>query len=197
MCVATLETPLCSGAAAEAPAQEAAAGTQAVSLPTELLDGGEVVVFALKPSLWFVLFDSIKWLVAGIVVLAGASLAGRPLEMVSYATLVEVTTFVVVCRVGVALLRWVSRFYVLTNRRVLRICGVFRANILDTTLTDIVNTRVTEGWHEQLTALGTIRFACAQFAEHDPTWHNLARPHEVHDQLRRAIERAIDRQHGG
>ena len=199
MCIATLESPTCSGigpgATAEAPAEQSGVRAGNVPLPAELLDGGEVVILALKPSLWFVLFDSLKWIVAGVVLLVGAALAGGRLELVSYATLVEGTVLLMVGRIAVALLRWVSRFYVLTNRRTLRILGVFRARILDLALTDILNTRLTVGWHERPVGLGSIRFACKQAPERDPTWHHLARPEEVHAQLRRAIERALDHQH--
>jgi len=185
------------GTTAEAPPEESAASTENVRLPVELLDGGEVLILALKPSLWFVLFDSLKWIVAGGVVITGAALAGGRMDLVSYSALIQGTVLVIACRVAVALLRWVSRFYVLTNRRVLRICGVLRVHVLDIALVDVINTRVTVSWHEHGAGLGTIRFACEQAASNDTAWHNIARPDAVHAQVRRAIERAIDRQHGG
>ena len=67
-----------------------------------------MVILALKPSLWFVPFDSLKWLAAGVVVLVGAALAGGPMQLVSYSALLQGTIVVVICRVAVALLRWVS-----------------------------------------------------------------------------------------
>jgi hypothetical protein len=199
MNTATLESPNCTGmgagTAAEAPAEKPVAVRAArMSLPLELLDGGEVVILALKPSLWLVLFDSLKWIVAGVVVMTGAAWAGGSWAGISYSTLVQGIVLVMVVRSAVALLRWVSRFYVLTNRRVLRIHGVFRAHILDIPLTDILNTRVTVGWSERLVALGTLRFACAQAPAHDPSWHCIAHPDEIHAQVRRAVERALDRQ---
>ena len=201
MCTATLESPAYSGigpgTTAEAPPDEPAVRTGNLPLPAELLDGGEVVILARKPSLWFVLFDSIQWMVAGAVVIVGAALAGGHMDLVTYSTLVQGTLVVVACRIGIALLRWVSRFYVLTNRRTLHIHGVLRAHILGIALTDILNTRVTVGWHERPVGLGTLRFACEQTAQHDTAWHNLASPDEVHAEVRRAIERAIDQQQSG
>ncbi|MCK4658954.1 MAG: PH domain-containing protein [Phycisphaerae bacterium] len=201
MCTATLESPTYSGvgpgAATEAPAEEPVVSAEKILLPVDLLDGGEVVILALKPSLWFVLFDSAKWMVAGVVLIVGAALAGGRMEGVSYLTLAQGTMLVVACRVAVALLRWVSRFYVLTDRRVLRIHGVLRANILDIALTDIINTRVTALWHERLAGLGTLRFACQSAEQNNTSWCHLAKPDEVHSQVRRAIERAIDRRHHG
>lgn len=193
-----LDNPTCSslgtGPAVDAPAGEPAVAAKAVPLPLELLDGGELVILAIKPSLWFVLFDSMKWLAACAVVLLGAALAGGRLEWVSYAALAEGTVLVVACRLGVAVLRWVSRFYVLTNRRILRLHGVLKAHVLDLPLTDVLNTRVTRSWPERWAAVGTLRFACQQAERHDPTWHNIAEPDAVHAQVRRAIERALDRQ---
>ena len=201
MCTATLESPTCSGigpgTTAEAPAEESAVSTESTSIPVELLDGGEAVILALKPSRWFVLFDSVKWIVAGVVVLVGAAVAGGSMGLVSYSTLVQGVMVVIAFRIAAALLRWVSRFYVLTNRRILRIRGVLKAQVFDIALTDIINTRVTVGWHERPVSLGTLRFACEQAARRDPAWHNIASPDEVHAQVRRAIERAIDRQHSG
>src|SRR5437016_3942167 len=48
--------------------QEAGAPSEAivadVLVPAHLLDGGEIVIFAIKPSLWFVIFSSVRWLAA-------------------------------------------------------------------------------------------------------------------------------------
>jgi hypothetical protein len=92
-----------------------------------------------------------------------------------------------------ALLQWVSRVYVLTNRRIMRIRGVFRASVFACPLVKVINTGVTTGPHERLTRLGSIWFNTGS----DPsagTWHHVARPEEVHAQVRRAIERALDHQ---
>ena len=38
-------------------------------VPAQLLDGGEVVILAIKPSLWFILFNSFRWVaVLGLLV---------------------------------------------------------------------------------------------------------------------------------
>ena len=192
-----LESPTCTGirtgATAEAPVQEPAVTAAHLPLPVELLDGGEVIILALKPSRWFILFDAFKWIVAGLIVVAGASWAGGRLEWISYPALLQATLLVITGRVGVALLRWVSRFYVLTDRRALHLYGVLRTRVVDLALTEITHTRVIKGWHERLVGVGSIGFAAAQVTAHDPTWYHIAKPDEVHAQLRRAIERALDR----
>jgi hypothetical protein len=88
----------------------------------------------------------------------------------------------------------VSRFYVLTNRRVMRIRGVRWADVLDILLTRVINTRLTQAPHEKVTALGTLHFAADQPVQRDCAWRHVAHPEEVHAEVRRAIERALDHQ---
>jgi hypothetical protein len=106
----------------------------------------------------------------------------------------ELACLMIAARVGVALLRWVSRFYVLTNRRVMRLRGVFRADVCSCLLLDVRNTRVIRGLHERAAKLGTLEFISDKLAGLDPHWYNIAKSDEVHARVRRAIERAIDNQ---
>ena len=121
-------------------------------------------------------------------------MAGGTWALFSETLAAQVTMLAVACRLGVAVLRWVSRFYVLTNRRVMRIRGVLRADVLDITLPRVINTRVTQALNERMTGLGTLHFAADQPMPRDCAWHNIARPEEVHAEVRRAIERALDNQ---
>lgn len=186
------EPVMVAGAATEAPVTPSLTKAEPIALPMDILDGGEVIILALKPSLWFVLFDSLKWIVAGAVVIAGWALAGNTWARFSETLAAQLTMLAVGCRLGVALLRWVSRFYVLTNRRVMRVRGVFRPDVLDIQLTRVMNTRVTQALNERMTALGTLHFAADRPMPRDCAWRNIAHPEEVHAEVRRAIERALD-----
>lgn len=181
------------GAPLEAPAVEPRIAADTVPLPAELLDGGEEIILALKPSLWFVWFDSFKWIVTGLVVVAGAAVAGGRMQWMAFSTLVQITALVVASRLGIGLLRWVSRFYVLTNRRVMRLRGVFRADVCDTLLTDILHTRVTAAFYERGLKLGTLRFTTEDADRHSAHWYHLPRAEQVHAEVRAAIRRALDR----
>lgn len=181
-----------SGAATEAPAAPAIVRAEPIVLPLDILDGGEVVILALKPSLWFIVFDALKWLVAGGVMIAGWALAGNTWAQFTETLAAQAAMLAIGARVGVALLRWVSRFYVLTNRRVMRIRGVLRADVLDIPLTRVINTRVTQALNERVTGLGTLHFASDQPMPRDCAWRNISRPDEVHAEVRRAIEQALD-----
>ncbi|MCH7924792.1 MAG: hypothetical protein IIC51_04590, partial [Planctomycetes bacterium] len=47
----------------EAPADGSRLETSWAFLPDEIVDGGEMIVLAIKPSMWRPLFDSIPWLI--------------------------------------------------------------------------------------------------------------------------------------
>ncbi|MCP4247537.1 MAG: PH domain-containing protein [bacterium] len=166
---------------------------EAFEVPADLLDGGEIVILAVKPSLWTVVFSSFQWLLGGAVILCFMAWAGPLSGWVSAASLIQVVLAVVGLRLGLAIMQWVSRVYVLTNRRVMRIRGVFKADVFACPLVKIINSGVTAGPHEAATRLGTIWFNTDTAPnEARGSWYHVAKPYEVHAQIRRAIERAID-----
>jgi len=177
--------------AIDAPPGAAPLQAPVVAVPAELLDGGEIVILAIKPSLWSVVFSSFSWIVGAAAILAGASWVGLSPGLIGQSALVQVVLAVVGLRVGLAMLQWVSRVYVLTNRRILRIRGVFRADVFGCPLVRIVNTGIHVQPHEALTRLGTIWFNTGESLVRG-TWYHVARPQAVHTEIRRAIERALD-----
>ena len=117
----------------------------------------------------------------------------RSLSAASRFPLAEIALAAAALRIGVAMMQWVSRVYVLTNRRIMRIRGVLKADLFECPLVQVIGTQVTIGPHEALTRLGTIRFNTGDNVA-DGSWYHVTRPHEVHAEVRRAVERAIDRQ---
>jgi len=140
-------------------------------LPAHLLDGDEIVILAIKPSLWFVLFVSWRWLVVLGLVAAWGSGWGARLPWIQPRMVVQAAVALMAARVGFAMLQWVSKLYVLTNRRVLRLTGIFNVHVFECALDRIQNTFLTCSWYERLFSLGTIGFA-------------------VHEQVRAAINRS-------
>ena len=59
-------------------------------------------------------------------------------------------------------MQWASRVYVLTNRRIMRIRGVFSADLFECALVKIIGSKVVAGPHERVLRLGTIRFNVGQ-----------------------------------
>ena len=159
-------------------------------VPAQLLDGGEVVILAIKPSLWFILFNSFRW-VAVLGLLVAVVLWYSPAwYWLEPKVLLQGAIGLGVLRVVVASLQWVSRLYVLTNRRLMRIRGVLNVDIFECRLAKIQNTFMRLSWYERLTRLGTIDITTAGTGLVEARWENVPRPLEVHDALRQAVSAA-------
>ncbi|NLX15006.1 MAG: PH domain-containing protein [Phycisphaerales bacterium] len=159
-------------------------------LPAHLLDGDEIVILAVKPSLWFIVFTSARWLLGLLILLLLAGWLGHRLSYLNRPLVIQAAVALSAARVGLAMLQWVSRLYVLTNRRVMRIRGILNIDLFECPLTKIQNTYVTLAWYERITRLGTIAFTTAGTAGIEACWTQVNNPLELHERLRSAINRA-------
>ncbi|MCK6486201.1 MAG: PH domain-containing protein [Phycisphaerae bacterium] len=156
-------------------------------VPAHLLSGGERVLLAIKPSLWFVLFASGRVLAA----MALAALVATQLAPSEYHALtIQAAVSVGLLRLAWATLQWVSRLYVLTDFRIMRIRGIVNVEVFECPLTRIQNTELALSLPERVTRTGTIHMATAGFGTGHVAWRTVARPLEVHEMLRAAINRA-------
>lgn len=172
----------------------APASSAVLPIAADLLDGGEIVLLAVKPSGWFILFDSVRWLMLAAVLLVAAVVVAVQQGGAPNPLLIQAGVVIALGRLGIAVMRWAARHYVLTNRRIMRLCGVYRPDILACPLVTIRNTRVHRGLHERIFGLGTIQFFFETPPAGDCAWREIARVEKVHEQVRRAIERALDNQ---
>jgi hypothetical protein len=173
--------------------------TNAALVPEHLLDGGEIVIFAIKPSLWFIVFASSRWLIGMVLVtlLAGWLRGGiERLLPVNAMFFVNVALLLGAARVVFAMLQWASCLYVLTNRRIMRLSGVMNVDVFECSLMKIQNTFLTLAWYERLTRLGTISFATAGTGGVEASWHHVNDPLEIHERVRSAIHEAQNRRNG-
>jgi hypothetical protein len=156
-------------------------------VPARLLNGGELVILAIKPSLWYIPIWSFRWILAmGLVV--GLALWSEPRWTPTTSKVVmQAAIVLLLLRVGLATLQWVSRLYVLTNRRLMRIRGILNVDIFECQLPKIQNTFLRLSWYERLLRLGSIDIATAGTGVVEATWHNVPRPLEVHEAIRKAI----------
>lgn len=161
-------------------------------LPAELFRGDESIIFAIKPSPWFIPFDASRWVVVGLMMFALSSWISEIVPGLTESQVMTVVLMLVGVRLVVSLLRWVSRFYVLTNRRVMTIRGVHRPDVFACPLVDIRNTAIQVNLPEAMTGLGTLEFALSEGETQRSRWRNVTQPEQVHAEVRRAIERAID-----
>jgi hypothetical protein len=157
-----------------------------------VLDGGEIIELAIKPSMWRPLFDSLSWLVVGFVLAAVVVWFGRPIRGLSLNGTAQVILLVPFVQLAIAVIRWVPTWYVLTNRRIIVIQGVRAPRIASCLLLDVRNTYLHVALAERLTRLGTITFVADHSDRTSYIWQSVARPEEIHAKIRRAIENALD-----
>ncbi len=179
-------------AMAEAPSGVSQVTTKWGTLPGGLIAGGEIIVFAIKPSMWRPVFDSAPWLVVTCLLALVLTLLGAPFPGLSLTLTAEAVLLIGLARLGFAVIRWIPRWYVLTNRRVIDISGVRSPRIWSCVLIDIRNTYVNVPPSERFTGLGSISFVTDHPDEPPRIWRSIAKPNEIHVRIRRAIESAID-----
>lgn len=171
-------------------------------VPAHLLDGGEIIILAIKPSAWYVLLTSARWIVLGLLLAVLASNPFTPWTQWLYigprtrGVLWQLGFLITAGRLAWAMLDWVSRLYVLTDRRIMRIRGIFNVELFECSLQRIQNTYVTLTVGERLTRTGTISVQTAS-SGWGASWRTVARPLEVHEKLREAINRSQRRNGNG
>lgn len=181
-------------AVAEAPPVKApsVAATQAVAKLA--LGGDEIILFTLKPSAWLIVLESAKWLAALAVIGVALGIAlqdvSTPTALLAFQTLAAIAAL----RVGVAMLQWASKLYVLSNRRVIRFRGVLQVDVAECALTKIRRAALREAWYQRWLRLGTVDMVPLDNEAPVVSWPHVSNPSEVLERVQRAIERA--RQNG-
>ena len=179
-----------SAAATQAPSRATRAAARWTALPGEVIDGGEIVVLAIKPSMWRPVFDSIPWIVTCCLLAAMLMWLGRPIPGWSLTATAQVVLLTALARIGVAVVRWVPTWYVLTNRRIINVHGVRSPRISSCPLLNVRDTYLRASPAERLTHLGTIFFVAGNEDEVSGLWQSVTNPEEVHAKIRRTIENA-------
>ncbi|MBL7139683.1 MAG: PH domain-containing protein [Planctomycetes bacterium] len=159
-----------------------------------LLLPAEVVLFELKPSLWYVAFASLPIAAVGAAIVALAFCI-QQLESVRYPAVV-VGMWVIGLRVAVGLVQWLGRTYVLTDRRALVQTGVFDVKVQAVALEKVANTFVAQAVIQRLLGIGTIFFRTDDADGQSLAWEHVRRPKEVHGHVVAQIDRwkrALDR----
>lgn len=167
------------------PSEDLADLRAAALLPEQLLQGGEVIILLIKPSPWYIVLESLRFLAVTAVLLVAAlalTSAGWLGEQLSISKLDLVLLAIAItgARLVWQFLEWLSRVYVLTDQRVIRIMGFFRVQVFETQLKKIQHTVTLFSIRERLFALGTIGFATAGTDAVEATWRMVAKPLEVH-----------------
>ncbi len=158
-------------------------------IPAHLLDDGEQIILAIKPSMWLIVFNSAKLIGLIVFIIAGMRFFHIELGYNIQQRIYQFAAALIICQLIIAFLQWMSRLYVLTDRRIIRIRGVFNVDVFEAPLDKIQNTFLTLAIHERLFGLGSIHFTTAGTAGVEATWQNINRPLEIHEIIRNAIRK--------
>ncbi|HEX4055009.1 MAG TPA: PH domain-containing protein [Tepidisphaeraceae bacterium] len=176
------------GAAGAAPSTAAARATSlGTLLGTHVLRDGELVLMILKPSLWFIIFNSFAFAVVVAFIAVVLAVVDHRMHDHFY---FEAALFFIAGRLMFAVLQWMGRLYILTDLRVLRITGVFGVEIFDCPLRKVVRARLVSTSREKLVGVGSIEIIPTDEDLPTSVWQTIANPREIHDRLQAAINRA-------
>src|SRR5215212_8104781 len=158
-------------------------------LAGHVLRDGELVLLLLRPSRWFILLTSLRYLgvVALLMLLAiifDERLHGPRRQYV------EVGVLLMVGRLTWATLQWMGRLYILTDMRIIRLSGVFHVDVFDCALRKVARTMLDISFTERLCRIGTIVIIPQDEEMPIGHWQMVANPKQVHEQIIATISRA-------
>jgi hypothetical protein len=177
------------GSAAASPV---ATAPLAALLTSHIIQDGEIILLILKPSLWFIILSMLRFAAVILIGMIGGKvfddyLPGPP------RVYVEVGMILLVGRLMWAVLQWMSRLYILTDLRIIRLSGVFTLDVFDCPLRKIARTRILYTVRERILGLGSIEIIPSDENYPIGMWQTIARPIEINDQIVAAINRAKGR----
>jgi membrane protein YdbS with pleckstrin-like domain len=162
------------------------------SAALELLEGGEAILFAIRPSLWFVPLISRPFIGAATLLALGLHLWGFRIDLaVPPYALAILWTMAVVGRLFVASLQWMGRLYVLTNRRLITVHGLAQFRVRQCPLRMVRSVELSAMPAERLLGLGTLSFTTPEGPSEIGAWPNLARPARVREEIEHARGRCV------
>jgi len=169
----------------------AAHPVRSVAAAARLIADGEQIVLALKPSGLFVLLVSAPLgLALLVVILAGFLFDRMGVPCIDSRLLLVVCVVATLARLVIAGLQWLSRLYILTDRRVIRVKGVLRVQVFECALSRIQHTELVLSLPERIFGLGTVLFATAGTGAAEAAWAVIAKPAQVHEVVVEYVRRA-------
>lgn len=165
-------------------------------LASHILHDGEIVILILKPSPWFILLSSLRFLAVTLMAMIAVKIVQHS-SGGSYRPYAELGGIIMAGRLVWATLQWMGRLYILTDWRILRLSGVFHIDVFDCALRKIARTRLYSGVAERLVRVGSIDIVPqSEECEFRP-WQMIANSSEVHAQVQATIARSKQGTHGG
>jgi hypothetical protein len=164
----------------------------AALLTRHILQDGEVILLILKPSIWFILLSMLRFAAVIAIIMIAATVFDDRIPGPARAYF-EVGTILLGGRLMWAVLQWMSRLYILTDLRIIRLSGVFTLDVFDCPLRKIARTRILYTMRERILGLGSVEIIPADEKYPIGQWQTIARPVAINDQIVAAINRAKGR----
>lgn len=160
-------------------------------LPADLLQGDETILLLLKPSPFYIILACLETLaVIGAIAVMSLWLQRRyEAHWFDERAMLTLCGVLAMLRVSWQFLEWMSRTYVLTDRRVIRFMGVFRVQMFQAELRRLQHTELLWTVRERAFGLGSISLSTAGRTIPEAYWVMLARPVAVHRKILAAINR--------
>jgi len=170
---------------------DGAAASRAASIASDLLHDDEVVILWIRPSPLYIVLGAIGRLAFVTIITMLLAYLPRRITLLPWSDANAFTfgTGLAVLVLSWQALEWLSRVYVLTDRRIIRRMGVLRTAVFETPLSRIQHTSVFRRVRERIFNLGTIGFATAGSDTYEAFWVMIARPYAVHKTVVEAINR--------
>jgi hypothetical protein len=170
------------------------ARSTATLLAAQVLRDGEAVLLVLRPSLWFILLASLRWIAAGAVLLGVAAAFGSHYRGGMFAPpfrgCAEAGAAIIAVRLMWASLQWMGRLYVLTDLRLLTVSGVLRSDVYDCPLRKVACARLLRSTVDRVLGIGSVEVIPQDPEQPCALWYQVARPDEVHAKVVATLNRA-------
>ena len=171
------------------PASPVAAAEEAI--PQSLLEDGETIILAIKPSPWWVILNA--WPVLAVLGLVGL---GGYVADDFWNVAIPPRTVLLFClavaglRIAFGGCQWIGRLYVLTNRRVLWIRGAWTARITHCPLSRIHQAHGSTSPAERIVGIGSLFFSMRDGDVAEPVWPNISHPADVQEIVNDTLRRS-------
>lgn len=184
--------PVCSSesGATALPADDTAPSSLAALLTRHILHDGEIVILLIKPSWWFIVLHSLRFIAATLIVMIAAQVYRQLLPPRTPFYITWTGMILISGRLMVGAMQWMARYYVLTDLRILRLQGVFAVDIFDCALRQVARVRRVTTTRERLLGLGTLEIIPLKEESPIGLWQTIARPRQVYQTIIQAINRA-------
>lgn len=178
------ETPVATG-------NVGAATTSLVALLTRhVLSDGEVVIMILKPSFWFILLQSLRFIAAMVIVMLIMQINADRFRPTTVLRIGEFCIIAILARLMWATLHWMGRYYILTDLRIIRLAGVLGLEIFSCPLRRVARVRGVPTISERTVGSGSLEIIPLDESVPVGHWQTIPRPKQVLSEVLAAISRA-------